>query len=267
MNTNIYYPEIIENFNPTPTQLSNTDFSVVYLTEYTGDKLPRYYIGSTYYKHFVNGYVGSVCSKKYESIFKDELRNNKHLFICKIISIHDTRKEALDYEYKLHLQYNVVKSEFYMNMANASPDGCFGTGSAIGHTHARDRIWVNNGLDSKMVYPDKIPEGYFLGRLASHAEHMSDSIKGKPRSWRWVTKEGTTESKRISKTDKLPEGYVEGRGAMQECTKNRVLKPYKWYYNPATLTELRVYENTLIPEGYIKGRCKGAYCINKKKAP
>lgn len=35
----------------------------------------------------------------------------------------------------------------------------------IGNTIIRGRIWVNNGVISKMVYPNEIPEGFVSGRI------------------------------------------------------------------------------------------------------
>jgi hypothetical protein len=37
---------------------------VVYLTTYSGNKMPPYYVGSTGAKNIENGYVGSVVSKR-----------------------------------------------------------------------------------------------------------------------------------------------------------------------------------------------------------
>jgi hypothetical protein len=39
------------------------------------------------------------------------------------------------------------------------------TKSMSGNTNTRDRIWVNNGVINKMVYPNEIPEGFVKGQL------------------------------------------------------------------------------------------------------
>ena len=98
----------------------------VYLTVYTGSKLPMFYIGSTSVHKINNGYFGSVASKKYKTIFDSEIKHNKHLFKTHIISLHDNRKDATTKENKLQNHLNVVKSTMYFNMSIASPNGYCG---------------------------------------------------------------------------------------------------------------------------------------------
>jgi hypothetical protein len=97
-----------------------------YLTIYSGNKLPPFYIGSSSLEKIEKGYCGTVLSKKYINIWKEELKNNRHLFKTKIISRHETRKEALDKELFLHKALSVVKSPLYINMSFAAPKGFFG---------------------------------------------------------------------------------------------------------------------------------------------
>lgn len=99
---------------------------VVYLVNYSGDKLPRYYIGSTSYEKIKSGYLGSVRSKKWKEIFKNEVKNNINLFNVEILSTHNTRKDALLEEYKIQKKYNVVESTDYFNESFATVDGFFG---------------------------------------------------------------------------------------------------------------------------------------------
>jgi len=100
----------------------------VYLTTYLGNKLPMFYIGSSNVDRVNNGYHGSVLSKKYQSIWLEELKNNPNLFKTKIISQYKTRKEALEREKELHLKLNVAKSLMYINMSIASDKGYYGLG-------------------------------------------------------------------------------------------------------------------------------------------
>ena len=99
---------------------------VTYLTVYSGNKLPPFYIGSTSLSKIQSGYSGSVKSKKYKDIWKSELKNNPHLFTVKIISYHNTRREAIEKEYKFQSSLSVMKSSLYVNMSIASPNGYFG---------------------------------------------------------------------------------------------------------------------------------------------
>lgn len=98
----------------------------VYLTEYSGDKLPPKYIGSTSIKNINNGYCGSVHSKRWKDIFRSELKENKHLFVVTILSKHYDRMEAIEEELKLHILYDVVKSDQYINQSYARKNGFFG---------------------------------------------------------------------------------------------------------------------------------------------
>jgi hypothetical protein len=66
----------------------------VYLTIYKGNKLPPFYIGSTSIEKIYKNYKGSVESKKYGKIWKNEIKNCSDLFCVKIISVHNTREEA-----------------------------------------------------------------------------------------------------------------------------------------------------------------------------
>lgn len=100
---------------------------VVYLTTYLGTMLPTKYIGSTTEEKILSGnYFGSIKSKRWKEIFKDELKNNKKLFGVEILSYHETRKEALEEELRLQVLYNVVKSSEYFNESLACPNGFFG---------------------------------------------------------------------------------------------------------------------------------------------
>jgi|688.fasta_scaffold438979_2 hypothetical protein len=105
-----------------------------YLTIYFGTKLPRRYIGSTSIEKISFGYNGSIKSKKYKDIFKAEQLENKHLFKTRILKIYETRKEAIMNELYLHKKYDVVKSNRYMNMSLACPNGWFGR-SVCGAEH------------------------------------------------------------------------------------------------------------------------------------
>lgn len=103
---------------------------IVYLTIYSGDKLPPFYIGSTSLKKFNEGYTGSVRSQKYKKIYYEEKINNPHLFDVCIVDMFETRKEAICAEYKYQKLNDVVKSDKFFNMSMASPNGFFGMSTA-----------------------------------------------------------------------------------------------------------------------------------------
>jgi len=73
---------------------------IVYITKYKGNLLPPFYIGSSYEEKILNGYNGSIRSKKYKEIYKKEQKENKHLFITRILSYHETRDSYTAYSWK-----------------------------------------------------------------------------------------------------------------------------------------------------------------------
>lgn len=110
---------------------------VTYLVTYVGDKLPKYYIGSTSEDKVNSGkYFGSVASLKYKNIFKEEKKNNPDLFSIEILSTHSTREEAIEKELELQIKYNVVKSIDYMNESLAKVNGFFGRDTS-GENHPK----------------------------------------------------------------------------------------------------------------------------------
>jgi hypothetical protein len=98
----------------------------VYVTAYSGEKLPKYYVGSTSVDKIKNGYRGSVSSKEWGFIWNMELKQNPQLFSTLIISTHDTRSEALEAELDYQIKNNVVISEQWINKSLAQPNGFFG---------------------------------------------------------------------------------------------------------------------------------------------
>jgi len=99
---------------------------IVYITYYSGTKLPPFYIGSSYEEKIKNGYNGSIGSKKYKEIYKLEQKENKHLFRTKILSCHSSNEESLTEELRLQKMHLVVKNKRYFNESYAQIDGSHG---------------------------------------------------------------------------------------------------------------------------------------------
>ena len=100
---------------------------VTYLVTYLGDKLPKFYIGSTSEERVLSGkYFGSISSKKYKSIFLKEIIDNLNLFKIEILSYHSSREDALEEELKIQIELDVVRSIEYMNESLARVNGFFG---------------------------------------------------------------------------------------------------------------------------------------------
>lgn len=97
----------------------------VYLTIYRGNLMPPFYIGSTSVKNVKEeNYHGSVKSFAYGKQWNLESKNNPHLFETKILTLHHTRREALERENDLQSKLNVVHNALYINQSLAC--GCFG---------------------------------------------------------------------------------------------------------------------------------------------
>lgn len=165
----------------------------VYLITYHGNKLPMFYIGKGMIKRIEDGYMGSVASQEYRKIWEDELENNRHLFRLQIVKKFETDLEAKQCEERLQRKLNVIQSSMYVNMAFSS--GVFGISpsaekrAAISKVHkgktlsdehkaaiskgSKGKIWVTDGANSAMVFPDDIPEGFTLGRVFSEEALIS----------------------------------------------------------------------------------------------
>lgn len=98
----------------------------VYITTYSGSKMPPLYIGSSSVEKVKNGYYGSVSSKKWKHIWKTELRENPDYFKSMILMCYDTREEALRFELELHKELDVVKNVNFINESFAQVNGFFG---------------------------------------------------------------------------------------------------------------------------------------------
>lgn len=89
-----------------------------YLTVYTGNKMPMYYIGYTKTSQIYNkNYRGSVSSKAYKEIWLFELKENFHLFKIYILSYHDNKNNAIENEIKFQKQFQVHKNKMFMNLS------------------------------------------------------------------------------------------------------------------------------------------------------
>lgn len=72
-----------------------------YLTIYSGNLLPPFYIGYTKVSKISKDYHGTVSSRKYKDIWISELKHRPHLFKTKILSLHDNIIDAQTKEIKL----------------------------------------------------------------------------------------------------------------------------------------------------------------------
>lgn len=138
----------------------------VYLTTYHGNKMPMFYIGSSSLKRINNGYHGSVCSKKYKSIWLSELNNNPHLFKTSIICTTDSRQKSTEIEYRLQKKLNVVKSNMYINMSTASINGFFGMDNSKRIVSEETRKKLSSANKNKII-------------SQKHRDAISKKLKGR----------------------------------------------------------------------------------------
>ena len=109
----------------------------VYLTIYSGNKLPPFYIGSSTVEKIGLGYHGSVSSWQFKNIWLDEIRNNRTLFKTIIIHTSENRLDAFKKEQFFQKKLNVVKNSLYCNQAISGVR--FSAGSKIS-TKGRESI-------------------------------------------------------------------------------------------------------------------------------
>lgn len=144
-----------------------------YLTIYSGNKLPPFYIGSSSVSNIKKGYRGSVSSYDYKSIWKSEIKHNNHLFKTLIISYHNTRKEATKKEVKLQLQLDVVRNPLYINRCIIDGD-------------SKHFYYPSKELRKRMSDKRKGKNNPNYGKKHTFSldqrKRMSDSKKGKIRS-------------------------------------------------------------------------------------
>lgn len=92
----------------------------VYLTVYSGSRMPPFYIGSSSSQKVKAGYHGSVKSYLWMNIWREELVSVPELFRTVIISEHSSRIEAYKEEEKIQRMLNVVHSDLFINEAFAN---------------------------------------------------------------------------------------------------------------------------------------------------
>lgn len=132
----------------------------VYLTIYLGEKLPTFYIGYCNYDRIRYGYHGTVSSKLYKQIWKNELKENPHLFKTRIFRNGLTKKAAVALEAKLQRAFQVHRNPMFINKSITNDMMFSGKANT---DYLSTSLWVNNGTISKRV--QQIEDGWIKGRL------------------------------------------------------------------------------------------------------
>lgn len=178
-----------------------------YITIYRGNKMPMFYIGSSTMKRIKNGYRGTVRSKKYRLIWENELRENPQLFKTNVISVHDTRQQALEKEKIIHEHLNARYNSLYINEATAG--GICGVKTAGNPGKRSDETRAKISQNRKGKYT-----GY---RSPETRASLSKALMGH------VHSEET--KKKISEKHKGQRKSEETRKKMSEAVKKRVRDP------------------------------------------
>ncbi len=144
-----------------------------YLTTYSGNKLPLFYIGSSSVERVNNGYHGSVKSKAYSTIWKSELKHNPHLFKTRILY-----REYLHTDPEIQKKKSISMTEENNPRFDKPRTDIERSNISIGvklkyendpeyrkrnEEKAKGSHWYNNGEISIMRF--ECPEGFIAGRL------------------------------------------------------------------------------------------------------
>jgi hypothetical protein len=121
-----------------------------YVTIYSGNKLPPFYIGYVRTKRILEqSYHGSVCSRNYKQIWEQELKENPQLFKTNILSYYNTAKEAHEKELFLQRKMNVITNPLYINKAIGVYCDNTGRKHSLETRHLWSRKGKNNGMYGK----------------------------------------------------------------------------------------------------------------------
>lgn len=216
----------------------------VYKTTYHGDKLPKYYVGSSSLKKVNGGYKGSVHSMQWKTIWERELKDNPHLFKVEIISEHKTRKEALNAELNYQKLHNVVSSNEWINKSFAQPNGFFGM----------DVSGTNNPMFGKCRKGEKHKGGENISKALRHL--FDETEKGlemkKFRSEQFKMNNPSTNPEVIKKAKETWKQNNRGIGEKNGMYGKVSPMNSKKLYNNGIVTKAFV-ENEQ-PEGWVLGR-------------
>lgn len=167
---------------------------VTYLTIYSGNKIPPFYIGSTNLDKINHEYRGSVLSKKYKNTWKKELKEHPELFKTVILSKHYTRKEAFDREIKFHESLRVHKNPLYINMATAN--ALFHIEKHSYETRKKQSISRKKYLENPQNRASLSQSLKKYKRTIQHNQNISNALKGKKLSINSIEKREATRKQR-----------------------------------------------------------------------
>lgn len=147
-----------------------------YLTVYSGNKMPIFYIGYSSVEKVLNGYRGSVSSKKYKHIWLEELQNNAHLFKTKILTRHTSRKEAAEKEATLHKSLCVHKNELYINQVAGYGTFHYDCTGKNNYWYGKSRSGKDNPMFGR-THKESSREKMSKSGIGKHAQPKTEEFK------------------------------------------------------------------------------------------
>jgi hypothetical protein len=146
-----------------------------YLTIYHGNRLPPFYIGYSTVSKVNRGYRGSVSSKKWKNVWKEELKNHPELFRTTILTFHETKEEATQREMDFQRKMNVLHNSLYVNQAISQ--------------HSDRTGWKRDEASKRAI------SKAMTGRKQS-TEHVQNCSKARKERWARIPKKKLTEEQK-----------------------------------------------------------------------
>ena len=124
------------------------------------------------------GYCMSVCSKAYKDIWKQELKENLHLFDVVILSEHETRQQAFEEELRLQISKDIPMNTLFVNKSLARKNGHFIQRPGWHHTDEAKRKIGLASIGNTNVLGRPSPKKGIPSSLEAK-QKMSASLKGR----------------------------------------------------------------------------------------
>lgn len=168
-----------------------------YITIYSGNLLPPFYIGYSSVERLGKGYHGTVSSALYKSVWKSELRLHPELFITKIIKIFNTRQEACLHETLIQSHLQVHVNPLYINMrisggkfynvggykwtesSKQKAREAYNTPSGIIRKRAMS---INKSISNKQMWQNPSVRKSIIAKISNSNKGRLSTTKGIPRS-------------------------------------------------------------------------------------
>lgn len=169
-----------------------------YITFYKGNLLPPFYIGYTSVSNIKNNnYHGSVASEEYSKIWKNEIRNNNHLFKTKILTLHETRKEAKEKETYFQTFFKVHKNPMYVNRSISGER--FYKEGPLSTNHKKKISESTKGKKKSVEHCQRISKG-LTGKEKSKEHKQRISETKQDDNWKNTTGKSAKEKEKTTKS-------------------------------------------------------------------